>query len=366
MKDSDDWRIAATATCEAQRKTAFLEAQKGVLVARQAQRLAKPPQRAAAQAKVKEAEAVLAKAEENHRQPPGVAFTRRPTATYPKQSTGRRLALAQWLGDPRNPLTARVAMNHVWLRHFGEAIVPSVFDFGRNGRPPSHPALLDWLAAEFMANRWSMKHVHRLIVTSNAYRQSSTPDADSLAKDPDNRYLWRYGSRRVEAEVVRDSVLFVSGQLDARLGGPDVDHNQGLTVSRRSLYFRHAAEKQMEFLKLFDLAATSECYQRKDSILPQQALALANSELTVRAARVLASKLHQQAVADGAAFVQAAFEQVLARPATHEELLECVAFLTEQTRQLQNVPMVTSDPPLRARESLVKTLFNHHDFVTIR
>src|SRR5207244_7213100 len=109
---------------------------------------------------------------------------------YSPISTGRRLSFARWLASRDNPLTARVAMNHVWLRHFGQAIVPSVFDFGRNGRPPSHPALLDWLAAEFMDRGWSMKAMHRLIVTSVAYRLASTPDDANLALDRDNQYLW--------------------------------------------------------------------------------------------------------------------------------------------------------------------------------
>src|SRR5207248_2350486 len=145
--------------------------------------------------------------------------------------------------------------------------------------PPSHPALLDWLAAEFMEHGWSMKHVHRLIVTSSAYRMASTPDDANLARDRDNVYLWRMPSRRLEGEAVRDCVFYVAGKLDATMGGPDIPHAQGLTTPRRSLYFQHAQEKQMEFLKLFDAAAVTECYQRKESVQPQQALALANSAL---------------------------------------------------------------------------------------
>jgi hypothetical protein len=120
------------------------------------------------------------------------------------ESTGRRLALARWLTDARNPLTARVAVNHIWLRHFGQALVPSVFDFGKNGHRPMQPALLDWLAAELVEHNWSMKHVHKLIVTSRTCRQSSTPDANNLAADRDNVYFWRVPPRRLEAEAVRD------------------------------------------------------------------------------------------------------------------------------------------------------------------
>src|SRR5205807_7021509 len=113
---------------------------------------------------------LLAKAESDAKATLTNAYTKRPVTTYPTTSTGRRLALARWITDKRNPLAARVAMNHIWLRHFGKALVPTEFDFGKNGRPPSHPALLDWLAAEFMERGWSMKHMHRLIVTSAAYR----------------------------------------------------------------------------------------------------------------------------------------------------------------------------------------------------
>src|SRR5205085_3791793 len=136
------------------------------------------------------------KAEANAKLPDGPTFTPRPVVLYPTTSTGRRLALARWITHRDNPLAARVAVNHIWLRHFGQAIVPSVFDFGRNGRPPSHPALLDWLAAEFMERNWSMKEMHRLLATSSTYRMSSTPDDGNLALDRDNKYLWRMPSRR--------------------------------------------------------------------------------------------------------------------------------------------------------------------------
>jgi hypothetical protein len=143
-----------------------------------------------------------------------------------------------------------------------------VFDFGKNGRRPTHPALLDWLAAEFVEHDWSMKHLHKLIVTSRTYRQTSTPDAKNLAADRDNLYFWRVTPRRLEAEAVRDQLLAVAGQLDPASGGPDLDHTSGLTTYRRSVYYRHAHEKQMELLKLFDAAGVTECYQRRESVVP--------------------------------------------------------------------------------------------------
>src|SRR5262249_18036599 len=135
-----------------------------------------------------------------------IAYGKVETRPYPHTSSGRRLALAKWIADRDNPLTARVAMNHLWLRHFGAAIVPSVFDFGRNGQRPTHPALLDWLATEFMLHNWSMKHMHRLMVTSAVYRMDVQSDPTNASRDPDNCYLWRGNTRRMEAEAVRDAV----------------------------------------------------------------------------------------------------------------------------------------------------------------
>src|SRR5262249_48206140 len=129
---------------------------------------------------------------------------------YGKKSTGRRTALALWIASADNPLTARVAINHMWLRHFGKPLVPPVFDFGLTGNPPPHPELLDWLATEFVNSGWSMKKIHRLMITSSAYRMRSTAgpsiNPDSTI-DRENQYLWRMNPRRMEAEVVRDSVL---------------------------------------------------------------------------------------------------------------------------------------------------------------
>jgi hypothetical protein len=223
-----------------------------------------------------------------------------------------------------------------------------------------------------------MKHLHRLMVTSAAYRMHSTGDEHNLALDRDNRYLWRMQARRMEAEIVRDSVLYVAGRLDLSQGGPELDQTLGLTSRRRSLYFRHAAEKQMTLLKLFDAAAVNECYQRKESIVPQQALALANSELTLVQSRLLARRLAAECGSE-AEFVSAAFEQVLARPVAAEELQECIQFLAQQaellsahrsrltgTTDLSDGGKPAVDLALRARETLVHALLNHHDFVTIR
>ena len=304
------------------------------------------------------------------------AYQRRPAEVYPAESSGRRLALARWMVRPQNPLTARVAVNHVWLRHFGRGIVSSPADFGRNGRPPTQPQLLDWLAAEFMEptwpspasgegkpSPWSFRHLHRLLVTSSAYRMASTPDDADLADDPDNLHFWRMNSRRLEAEAVRDNLLYVAGKLDPAMGGPDIDHREALTSTRRSIYLRHAAEKQAEFLQIFDGAGVTECYERHPSVMPQQALAMGNSELALRQARSLAATLAAESAGDDARFVDRAFQRILARRPTPAEARECRDFLDTP------IPAGISAAEraaLRARENLVLVLLNHSDFVTVR
>ncbi len=347
-RKDDAWKKAAEAALAAQRKLALLEAARAKFVAKQA--LEKPDKKADAKKKLDEAEKALAKAEADLKTPLSTAYAPRKIATYPTASSGRRLALARWIGSPENPLTARVLVNHVWLRHFGSALVSTTFDFGHNGRKPTHPELLDWLAADFMRNGWSLRKLHRLLVTSAAYRRDSAADPAGLAKDPENQVLWRMNVRRMESEAVRDGVLYLSGALDATRGGPELDPESALTGTRRSLYYRHAPEKQAEFLRLFDAANMNECYERSESIIPQQALALANSMLVEAQSKTLAGKLSTEAPGD-AAYVELAFVTILSRPPSDAERRECAEFLKGGPR---------------SREGLVHVLYNHNDFVTIR
>jgi hypothetical protein len=375
-KTSETWKQAAAAAQSAQRTQALLEAKRNQLAAGRAVTKARTDEKA--KKALADADKALAKAEADSKLPPTAEFARRKLPAYPAESTGRRLALARWIADPENPLTARVAVNHLWMRHYGKPIVPTVFEFGRHGRPPSHPALLDWLATEFMREGWSLKKMHRLMVTSTAYRMDSMPDAAGLAADPENKWLWRMNPHRMEAECVRDSVLYLSGDLDLTRGGPDIDHAQGLTLPRRSLYFRSAAEKQMGFLVLFDGASVTECYERTESVVPQQALALANSTMVLEKSRMLAGRLSKESPEAGD-FVAAAFERVLCRPPTLAERRECIAFLDSQKALLSGGAKLAAfsgggavkvgpspDPVQRAREDLVQVLFNHNDFVMIR
>jgi len=347
-KKDEAWKKAAAAALLAQRKLALLDAARAKFVAKQA--FDKPDKKADAKKKLDDAEKALAKAETDYQAPTGTGYAPRKMETYPATSSGRRLALARWIASTENPLTARVLVNHVWLRHFGAPLVVTTFDFGHNGRKPTHPELLDWLASEFMHDGWSLRKLHRLLVTSAAYRRDSAADPGGLAKDPENHFLWRMNVRRMESEAVRDAVLHLSGALDPSRGGPELDQNSALTTFRRSLYYRHAPEKEVEFLRLFDAANVNECYQRSESIIPQQALALANSVLVATQARSLAARLDKEAPSDDA-FIDVAFLAVLGRSASEAERKECGGFLRQGPR---------------AREGLVHVLFNHNDFVTIR
>lgn len=300
---------------------------------------------------------------------------------YPNTSTGRRKALAEWMGGRDNPLTARVAVNHIWGRHFGQPLVETVYDLGRNGKGPSHPRLLDWLAVEFMEAGWSQRHLHRLIVLSEIYQQSSAVSGTSdpkIQRDPDNRWLARFPRRRVESEVVHDAFLAVAEELDLTLGGQEIEVDQEETSRRRTLYFSIHPEDggRLKFLENFDSPDPGDCYRRTESVIPQQALALTNSPLSRQLSRKLAATLWQS-VAESpqrrAELVTLAFKQILTRPPTIAEHEQCVAFLSRQAVVFEktaagagNQAQPPAMPELRAFESLVHSLFSHHDFVTIK
>jgi hypothetical protein len=250
-----------------------------------------------------------------------------------------------------------------------------------------------------MERGWDMKAMHRLMVTSNVYRLQSrwSADAAQAKVDPDNTGLWRMNVRRLEAEAVRDSVLAIAGKLDFTMGGPEIEETKGDEIYRRSIYFRHAADLQMDMLKVFDMASPNECFQRSESIVPQQALALANGALTLNAARGLAGQLAPAVVASAPtrnegnrsaasaaaqsdqAFIELAFERVLGRLPNREELSESLEYLHGQaslyaekdkltafTSGPKSLVKPSAEPAQRARESFVHVLLNHNDFVTIR
>ena len=313
--------------------------------------------------------------------PPDGAYT--PLAkVYPAASTGRRAALARWITDRGNPLAARVAVNHVWMRHFHEPLVQSVFDFGRAGAAPTHPQLLDWLAVEFMEGGWRMKALHRLLVTSRAYRRTSDTGAEAAAAldaDPANRLLWRMHAGRMEAEVVRDALLGLSGLLDRTVGGMELENGAALTTHRRSLYYctQPESDGRSPFAAVFDCADPCDGYRRPRTIIPQQALALSNSELAHAAAAALAARI-VAGLPEGdrdlpGPFAAAAIRQVLARPPRAGELEACLEWLGPDCRGPSGVS-APADPagvpapadPAARRAGLVRVLFNHPDFAAIR
>ena len=283
-------------------------------------------------------------------------------ATYSPVSTGRRLAFANWITSDQNPLTARVAVNHVWMRHFGQPLVDSTFDFGLRAPEPVHQDLLDLLATEFINSGWSFRHLHRLIVSSRTYALSaSTASASSenLAKDPNNELLWRMNSRRMESQVIRDSILFLASELDTTVGGPSI--NPGPEARRRSIYFKHSRDQKNSFLEMFDNADILQCYRRSESIVPQQALALSNSRLSIEMSSQIATKLHKQLKSNQTLdFINAAFHLILARAPSDLETKTCEKYFV----QMEKLEQKPSADQIRSR--FVQVILNHNDFITIR
>ena len=304
-------------------------------------------------------------------------------------STGRRTALARWITDPGNPLTARVAVNHLWNRHFGASLAPALFDLGRKGGTPEHAELIDWLACELVDHNWSLKHLHRLIVTSAAYRMDSTLAGASaeLARDPDNRHWWRRTPIRLESQVIRDALLTHAGRLDTTHGGPTVGSSDQAQSRRRSLYFHHSNNDRNLFLTTFDEALVKECYRRETSIVPQQALALLNGRLVGDCAPDIARNLAATSPdPSDEAFVRHAFEQLLGfepGPAELQAALEALrgpfarsageaggkvgpATGASAVKAQKTQAQAQQDALMPARAQLVWSLVNHGDFVTLR
>jgi hypothetical protein len=202
-----------------------------------------------------------------------------------------RLELAEAIASTDNPLTARVMVNRIWLHHFGQGIVRTPSDFGLRGDPPTHPALLDFLARSFMDNGWSVKHVHRLILLSNTYQQSSAGDPRLATADPDNRWLARQNRRRLDFEQLRDSLLFAAGRLDATAGGPGVELTATPFPRRRTIYGFIERQNLPGMFRTFDFAnPDTTSPQRYTTTVPQQSLFLMNSPFVVEQARHLANR----------------------------------------------------------------------------
>jgi hypothetical protein len=271
-------------------------------------------------------------------------------------STGRRSALAAWLTDPKNPLPARVMVNQMWQYHFGTGIVATPGDFGRMGSRPTHPELLDFLASYFVENSWSMKKLNRLIVLSNTYQQSSENQEKAATADPDNKLLWRYARRRMEAEAIRDSMLEVSGLLNPKMGGPGVfpplppgvvselsataaaggwrSEKDPAETNRRSVYIFVRRNLRYPMLQEFDNANTFESlHTRKNTVTPSQSLDILNNDLMLEWSRAFAGRILSEVGQSAEPWEQVdrAFKDAYGRAVTAEELKTAEAFLVKQT-----------------------------------
>lgn len=257
----------------------------------------------------------------------------------------RRIKLAAWIASPENPLTGRVIVNRLWQYHFGVGLVDTPNDFGFNGGRPSHPELLDWLAAELTRNRWSLKHVHRTIVLSAAYRQAATFQADAARLDAGNLLLWRKTPLRLEAEELRDAVLTVSGELNRTVGGPgyqdfrtftnnsqfyEVFDAEGFAFQRRSLYrtcIRSGTSPLLDVLDCPDPSATAPT--RAVTTTPLQALALMNDSFMLRMADRFAERLRTESGTDVSAQVDRAYRLAFARAARPDERAMAAEFVSQ-------------------------------------
>ena len=269
------------------------------------------------------------------------------------KTTGRRLALANWLTAPNNPLTARVIVNRIWQHHFGRGLVRTPNDFGLQGSRPTHPELLDWLAREFIADGWRFKKLHKLILMSNAYKQSSRANSIGLAKDPLNDSFWRFDMRRLDAEEIRDSVLAVSGSLNPALYGPpiypevpkevlatqsipgadwDTAKMKPEDLNRRSIYIHVKRSMVYPLLASFDLPETDRPNSvRFASTQPTQALSLMNSPLLNKQAQLLAERVRKEigGSKDERVFARRLLALVTQRTANESEIKECLQFMAQ-------------------------------------
>jgi len=246
-------------------------------------------------------------------------------------TSGRRLALAEWLTQPNHPLTARVAVNQLWMRRFGRGIVSTVSNFGKSGMLPSHPELLDWLATEFVAQGWSMKTMHRLMVTSQAYRQSSQVTEQQLSADPENALLSRMSLKRMDAETLYDSLLLTSSRLDATAFGTpsDVKITEDKEVNvkatkigyRRSIYTLHRRQTPVSLLDAFDQPAmTPNCTERRNSNVATQALHLFNGSFSWDLAKYMAGRIMDESGSDRKEQIEQIYLRAYSRKPTPQEL----------------------------------------------
>ena len=314
------------------------------------------------------------------------------------KTTGRRLALAQWLASEENPLTARVMVNRIWQHHFGKGIVETPNDFGRMGAAPTHPELLDWLATEFVRQGWSVKAMHRLMLTSSTYQQASDfTSAVNQKKDPQNQLLWKMPMQRVEGEIIRDSMLAVSGGLNLKSGGPSVfpEVDPGLIglieaisksgwpvtkdgpeLWRRSIYVAQKRTVTAPIMDLFDPPdLVSSCPKRSTTTVAPQALQLLNNKFVIGQSTLLAERLRNEVGKDPVEQIRRAFRLSYGRLPDAIELEASQSFLKKQlayhhglTKKLQDQgidPAEIPDPDKAALTDLCHSLLNSNEFVYV-
>jgi hypothetical protein len=269
-------------------------------------------------------------------------------------TSGRRLALAEWLVSRDNPMTARVEVNRIWSHHFGRGIVATLDNFGKMGEAPTNPELLDWLAVEFMDRGWSVKQLQRLIMTSETYKMASEfPESEALAaniaKDPEDKLLWRYRVQRLDAEIIRDSILAVSGGLNLEMGGPPVfpivpeeivksmfygiwkQKDDGPSVWRRSVYIYRNRGLPFPLLDVFDLPNQNlACGARNVTTVPTQALTLMNDDFVLKQAQLFADRLEEAAPNDRSKQIDLAYQIALARAPRPDEKQLAADFLKDR------------------------------------
>ncbi|QVL33740.1 DUF1553 domain-containing protein [Telmatocola sphagniphila] len=295
----------------------------------------------------------------------------------PRPSSGR-LELARWLTDPQHPLTARVFVNRIWQHHFGEGLVRSVDNFGRLGERPSHPELLDWLAAEFLEHNGSVKHLHKVILLSATYQQGSRPDEASARLDPDNRLLGHFPRQRLEAEPLRDAMLAVAGTLDRQpatslLPSKNFDYvtndQSGSAAhynsNKRSIYLPVVRNNVFPFFQTFDFPDPSMMVGHRDrTVIAPQALYLMNNPFVRKQAEAFARRIWESDAKEVAARVELAYLMAFGRPARPEEIAQAREFLQAFEKTLAN----QKDPAQKTLESwsvLAQSLFASNEFVFI-
>ncbi|MBI3865510.1 MAG: DUF1553 domain-containing protein [Planctomycetia bacterium] len=325
--------------------------------------------------------------------PPGVPtvlVSKQPEFPQPDGNTSRRrLALARWLTDPSNPLTARVIVNRVWQFHFGEGLVRTGSDFGVMGDAPSHPELLDYLAGEFVRHGWSFKWLHRLILTSSTYRQSKQWNVDYGAQDPENRLWWRFPYRRLEVEAIRDSMLLVSGRLNRNMYGPPMfpfiprealagnsDPDKiwpafdEIAASRKTVYAFVKRSLVVPMLEVLDLCDTTKSSARRPvtSVAPQ-ALTLFNGQFVNEQAEQLARRLEREAGDDPSRQIERGWNLALARAPTETERKTMADYLAAETARPTSEsagsgsPISLADARHNALVQLCRVIFNLNEFV---